>query len=170
MLEWIRRRLLAWVGENPWPRPGTGEPLLYMVTWIGAIHVLFIDWTEDGFGFNPDLGMPQTLGWFWTFLMVSSPLQVLFAWLLIHYRRGRCRVLGMWNRLGGNIGICFGLFAFCTSRLLAHDFNPADGPLFGLIVISGVAAFAGTLVVRDILALYVLRRLADEIYRRDEAG
>ena len=165
------RRLLNWVAANPWPITRTAEPLLYLAVWVGAIHVLFIDWAEDSLGMSPDLGFPHSsIGYLWVFLMLSSPIQVVVAWLLIRFKTGRCRVFGMWNRLGGNLGVFLGLSAFVTSRVFVHDANPPDGPLFGLIVIGFVAAFTFTLVVRDMLSLYALRMLADEIYRDNWTG
>jgi len=153
----------------------TAEPLLYLAVFIGAIHIVFIDMRVDAASHNhfgldafthswlPEIGL-GFFGWGWMFLMITSPLQVALAWVLIHYGTGRRRVFGMWNRLGGNIGICLGLSAFIISRILAYNLDPPDSPLFALIILTGVALYTGSLALRDILSLIALRVMTDAIY------
>ncbi len=140
--------------------PVPAEPFLYVTTWLAALFVLGLsDWAM------PDIGLCHpSLVTAWTILMLSSPLQAGIAWGLITYGRGRLRVFGMWQRLGGNVGLFLGLLAFVLARLWRYGFSVPDAALFGVTMVFGVAAYTSFLVLRDITALLLLERVTTELH------
>ena len=150
-----------------WPRPIAAEPILVASTWIAAWHVMLSDNSQACCApWWADIGLSHTYATMWAWLMLTTPVYVIVAYALIMHGVGRLKVFGLWLRLGGNVGIMLGVGAFVTARLRYHQFEPPDAAFFALIMLSGVLAFTCSLVVRDILVLIKLDKLACVLERQ----
>lgn len=148
--------------DKLWPKPLVAEPIFYLTVLFAPIIILINDFSEAG-GFYADIGFRSSVSYAWIALMIFSPVQVMLAHWLINYTTGISRLMGMWHRLGGDFGIVIGLICYLFARLRYWEYDPHDAALFNHIIILGVTLFGVALIARDILVLYIVERLSNEI-------
>lgn len=161
MVEEWRKRVADWF-DDPW-RVIQTQPVLFLFMWIGVIHVVATPDNEH-LGFD-EVGFGRITYWAWNVLMLTGPVMVGAARLLIRYRKGRYRVWGGWLRLGGDLAVFAGLAAYLATRMLVLGPHMADSPLFSLITFTGIEVVVGAFVVRDIGALVLLERVTSHLHR-----
>lgn len=94
----------------------------------------------------------------WVALSVASPLLVLLSWWMITYQQGFLRYWGMWIRTVGDVGQTVALI---VAILLWWNIVPP--PL--IVILVGITVFVGVLIVRDLLALWLVEQVATRLYR-----
>jgi hypothetical protein len=138
---------------------------MYLYLLIGGIHVIATP-NNAQIGFV-EAGFSEELYYAWNVLIIGSPLMVAAAWALSHHRRGGCRVLGFWFRLGGDLGVLAALVALIATRYIVLRGNIGDSPIFALIMLAGFSALVATWVVRDIGVIILLEKTARQLHRAE---
>lgn len=141
----ITARFRAWATvffDELW-RLIPAQPVLFPFFFVSGILAIF---STHG------IGVP------WVVLSLASPTMVLFAWWLIFHQNGKARYTGMWIRTGGDIGQVVVLIA---DIMMWCPIIPI--PLTAIMV--GLTVFVFLLVVRDLLALWLVEQLATRLYR-----
>lgn len=167
-------RLRAWL-DSSWPLVPS-QAVLFLFIWIASIHVA-VTQTNARIGFD-DIGFAPGVYAAWNVLMLLAPPMVAMSWLLLRFRRGRYRVVGLWLRLGGDIGVFMGLLAFLVTRMaLLRDGTPGrclvdigDSPLFALVVLSGIEGLVGLYVLRDSGSLVLMESWASHVRSVEKAA
>lgn len=140
-------RLRAWVTvffDELW-RLIPAQPILFPFFFVSGLLAL---------AFPPASHLIATV---WVALSVTSPVLVLLAWWMITYQHGFMRYWGMWIRTVGDVGQTVALIV-----AIVLWWSVVPPPL--VVILFGIAVFVGVLVVRDLLALWLVEKVASKLY------
>lgn len=149
----------------PWPVVRF-QPILYLFIWSATIRIIITEQIPIRF----DLISP----WIykaWATLNVLCPLIALLAlWLIRKCKWSRSTLVGIWLRLGSDIGMFLALLSFHLAGILS-DADPSlveETTVFRRYIVASCLFFCLLLVVRDILAIVAVERLSIRIRHEDE--
>lgn len=156
-----RGKLYQWFAY-PW-RVVPAQAVLFTFLFIAGVHVVATP-NNTSIGFELAGLSTGTYHW-WNALILTSPMLVGIAYVLIRFGQGYCRLVGFWLRLGGDLGMVSALTVIITTRVavLSAD-GVGDSPLFAMIALAGVTTWCVMLVARDVGAIVTLEQLASKIH------
>jgi len=131
------------------------EPYLFPFFFLGGLVSLFFPPTQGLLSPGPTFAL-------WAGSAVVSPIMVLVAWHMVVHCSGMTRYTGLWIRLGGDAGQFFVLALYLLARTSLPDLSTRG---YGLTVQVGVTLFILVLVLRDILALWIVEQIASKLNR-----
>lgn len=150
--EWLYRQF-----STDWA-PLRFQPILFLVCWLGTIHV----WATD----NPPIGFAESLGhwgWpMWLTLSLSAPVMLAAAYAAVYLGSGYVRYMGLWLRLGANLGQLAALSAFLATFISQRGISN-DYRLYFLFLAAGIVVFLVLMIVRDVWQLALTERIAARI-------
>jgi hypothetical protein len=94
----------------------------------------------------------------WSTLAIGAPTLTVLSWFAIFYRKGFTRYLGFWARTAGDL---------CETIVLGTAFLAYLPvlPLFLSVLLLGIIFFSAVLVVRDVLALWIIEDVASKLHK-----
>jgi hypothetical protein len=130
------------------------QPILYLGFFIAAILILFAGIYHPNFGEDP------TFFW-WVVLSVLCPPLAFLSWLLIKKFPGKLRYMGLWLRLGADVG----QFASFSSFLIAiaQNIDAIASEVYASWVFTTIWWFLIVLIMRDSWKLVLTERVAEAI-------
>lgn len=137
-------------------------PILYAMTFIATIHIIFTDYQPIPF---ESIGSPEYVYRLWCYLGIGSPLLFFVSWIMIRLKCRRTTYPGLWLMLGANVSQLFYLLSFHLAISLEKYHPMSDARIMQQYLMTSVLLYLLALIVKDIAWLVTTEREAIRIYR-----
>lgn len=163
-------RFIAWGGRmfspGAWHRAAF-QPILYFFLWSATLRLAL---SSD----YPPIQFDEALGGQWVAevwlvgSLVCPPLALASWWLIAKSRWRQASLVGLWVRLGADLGQFLALVAaHAASALTVSRLGATEGRVYSRYAVAACIVFVAAIVVRDVWALVATERLAQRIRRDD---
>lgn len=137
------------------------QPILFAFAWSASVRIIVGDGQPVPFD---EMTHGTAIGWS-VLSLVSPPLALLSWWLLLHSRRPRAALVGMWTRLVADVGQFVALLVFHLATAFSEGW-PDEVHVYTRYIFAAAIGFVAVLIVRDVWALTVMNNLAGRLRGR----